>query len=207
MIKRVLSIVVSLFALFNIASAQKADITVSLGESFLDAVLDAALSGQDTPDFPIGERTASCSESIRVRREMNGVRTAVRFREGRIMVPLAFSGEHALPFVGCVEFAGVADAIIDLEFDRANQRLVGRATVQRVNLSGAGGLGGTMIAGLLQSSIDRRLNPFEIMQLDKISFGVPVQNSRGLRAQAVGIRPEIGNGQLNVVITYQFSRL
>jgi len=207
MIKRVLSTVVSFFVLFNAASAQKAEITVTLGESFFDAVLDAVLNGADTPDFPIGERTASCSESIKVRREMNGVRTSVRFREGKITVPLAFSGEHALPFVGCVEFAGVADTVIDLEFDRANQRLVGRANVQRVNLNGTGGMGGTMIAGLLQSSIERRLNPFEIMQLEKLSFALPIQNSRGLRAQAIGIRPEIGTGQMSVVITYQFSRL
>src|SRR4029078_7904372 len=103
MIKRVILLVVSLFVLFNGASAQKADITVSLGEPFFDAVLDAVLTGADAPDFPIGEREPSGGESIKVRREMNGVRTAVRFREGRILVPLAFSGEHALPFVGCVE--------------------------------------------------------------------------------------------------------
>jgi hypothetical protein len=59
---------------------------------------------------------------------------------------------------------------------------------------------------LLQSSIDRRLNPFEIMPLEKVSFAVPIQNSRGLRAQPLAIRPEIGTGQLSVAITYQFSR-
>ena len=36
-------------------------------------------------------------------REMNGVRTAVRFREGKVYVPLAFSGMYSPPFVGCVE--------------------------------------------------------------------------------------------------------
>lgn len=187
-------------------TAQRSDVTVTLGEPFFDSLLDAVLSN-DAPDFAIGERSESCSESIKVRREMNGVRTAVRFREGRIIVPLAFAGEHALPFVGCVEFAGVADTAIDLEFDRANQRLVGRANVQRVNLNGTGGIGGTMIAGLLQDSIDRRLNPFEILQLEKLSFAVPIQHTRGLRAQAVAVRPEVGNGQLSVVITYQFSRI
>jgi hypothetical protein len=207
MIKRIAPIVVSLFVLSNVATAQKADITVSLGEPFFDALLDAVLTGADTPEFPIGERTEACSESIKVRREMNGVRTAVRFREGKITVPLAFSGEHALPFVGCVEFAGWADTAIDLEFDRAGQRLVGRANVQRVNLNGTGGVGATMIANLLQKSIDRRLNPFEILQMDKLSFVVPIQNSRGLRAQAVGVRQEVQNGQLSVTITYQFSKL
>ena len=206
MIKRVLSVVLFGFLLFTAANAQKADITVSLGEPFFDALLDAVLTGADAPDFPIGERTASCSESIKVRREMGAARTAVRLREGRITVPVAFSGEHALPFVGCIEFSGWADTAIDVEFDRAGQRLVGRATVQRVILDGTGGIGGTMIASLLQSSIDRRLNPFEILQMEKLSFAVPIQNSRGFRAQAVGVRHEVRNGQLNVTITYQFSR-
>ena len=205
MVKRLSAIVVLFFLFVAAASAQKADVTVTLGEPFFDSLLDAVLSS-DAPDFPIGQRSESCSESIKVRREMSGVRTSVHFREGRITVPLAFSGEHALPFVGCVEFAGVADTVIDLEFDRAGQRLVGRANVQRVNLNGSGGIGGAMIASLLQNSIDRRLNPFEIMQLDKLSFAVPIQNSRGLRAQAIAVRPEVGNGQLSVVISYQFSR-
>ena len=205
MIKRVLSALLLGLLFLTAANAQKADITVSLGEPFFDALLDAVLTA-DGPDFPIGERTASCSESIKVRREIGAARTAVRLREGKIAVPVAFSGEHALPFVGCIEFSGWADTAIDVEFDRNGQRLVGRAHVERVILDGTGGIGGTMIASLLQSSIDRRLNPFEILQMEKLSFAVPIQNSRGLRAQAVGVRHEVRNGQLNVTITYQFSR-
>lgn len=205
MIKRIAPVFV-LLVLSGFASAQKADITVSLSEPFFDTLLDTVLTGSDIPEFPIGERNGACSESIKLRREVNGVRSAVRMRDGKITVPLAFSGEHALPFVGCVEFAGSADTVVDVEFDRAAQRLVGRATVQRVNLNGTGGVGGTMIAGLLQSSIDRRLNPIEILQMEKLSFAVPIQNSRGLRAQAVGVRADPQNGMLNVTITYQFSR-
>jgi hypothetical protein len=205
MSKHLFLTVLLLFVLVPVATAQKADVTVTLGEPFFDALLDAVLSS-DAPDFAIGERSASCSESIRIRRDVNGVRTAVRFREGKVTVPLAFAGEHALPFVGCVEFSGVADTTIDLEFDRAGQRLVGRAHVQRVNLSGAGGIGGTLIAELLQQSIDRRLNPFEIMRLEKLTFAVPIQNAHPLRAQATAVRTEVGSGQIGVIITYQFSR-
>ena len=46
---------------------------------------------------------------------------------------------------------------------------------QKVILNGTGGVGGAMIANLLQSSIDRRLNPIEIMRLDKLSFAIPIQ--------------------------------
>ena len=74
MIKHILLIALSLFFLTTVASAQKADITVTLGEPFFDSLLDALLS-TDAPDFPIGERTESCAESIKVRREMNGSET------------------------------------------------------------------------------------------------------------------------------------
>lgn len=206
MINRLLYVTAFSLFLFTAANAQKADITVNLGEPFFDAVLDAVLQNGGGPEVPIGEASADCSEAIKLQREGGGTRSAVRFREGRISVPIAFSGSHGLPFIGCVDFAGWADTIIDLEFDRSGQRLVGRARVQRVNLSGSGGMGGTMIANLLQSSIDRRLNPFEIIRLDKLSFAVPIQNTGSLRAQAISVRPDVLNGQLNVSITYQFSK-
>lgn len=145
-----------------------------------------------------------CSESVKILREMNGVRTAVRFRDGKIYVPLAFSGGYAPPFVGCVDFAGWAEANIDLEFDQAGQRLIGRVRVLNVNLNGTGGVGATVIAKLIQSSIDKKLNPMEIMRLDNVSFGVPIQNNRSIRMKAVSVRPELGSGVLNVHIVYEF---
>lgn len=151
-----------------------------------------------------GGKNPVCRETVKILREMNGVRTAVRFREGKIYVPLAFSGNYNPPFVGCVEFAGWAEANIDLEFDQAGQRLIGRARVLNVNLNGTGGVGGTLIAKLIQGSIDKKLNPIEIMRLDKISFVVPVQNAGNIRMKAIGVRPEVANGLLNIRITYEF---
>jgi len=145
-----------------------------------------------------------CSETVKILREMSGVRTAVRFREGKIYVPLAFSGNYNPPFVGCVEFAGWAESVVDLEFDQSGQRLIGRARVQSVNLNGTGGVGGTLIAKLIQGSIDKKLNPIEILRLDKVSFGVPIQNTGNIRMKAVGIIPEISNGMLNIRIAYDF---
>jgi len=137
---------------------------------------------------------------------MDGVRTAVRFREGRILVPLAFSGNYAPPFVGCVEFAGWAESVIDLEYDQAGQRLIGKARVLNVNLNGTGGVGGTLIARLIQGSIDKKLNPIEILRLDKVSFGVPIQNAGNIRMKALGVTPEVANGSLNIRIAYEFSK-
>lgn len=145
-----------------------------------------------------------CDESVKIVREMNGIRTSVRFREGKVYVPLAFSGSYAPPFVGCVDFAGWAETNIDLEFDQAGQRLVGRVRVLNVNLNGTNGIGGTLIAKMLQGSIDRKLNPIEIVRLDKVSFGFAVQNSGNIRMKAVAVRPEVSAGSLQIFVTYDF---
>ena len=135
-----------------------------------------------------------------------GARTAAQFRDGQIRVPLAFSGNYAPPFVGCIEFSGWADSVLDLEFDQSSQKLIGRSRVTGVHLDGTGGMGSTAIAKLLQSSIDKRLNPIEIFPLDKLSFGIPIPSTGTLRMRAVGIRHEVSNGVLNLRITYEFTK-
>ncbi|CAN5291290.1 hypothetical protein BH20ACI2_BH20ACI2_10320 [soil metagenome] len=210
------------------AIAQKATVTLSLDEKFFDTLLDSVFQNFDPPEFAVaknlppprsvtsnspgrgnsfaGDSSFACSQTVKILREMSGVRTAVKFREGKVYVPLAFSGNYAPPFVGCVEFSGWAEANIDLEFDPNGQRLIGRARVFNVNLTGSGGIGGSLIARMLQSSIDKKLNPIEILTLDKLSFGVPVQRSGNLRMRAVGARPVMGNGVINIHIDYLFSK-
>ncbi|HEX8734339.1 MAG TPA: hypothetical protein VF721_03385 [Pyrinomonadaceae bacterium] len=157
-----------------------------------------------------GRRTKNegriCNEVIRLKRENEGVKTSVRFREGKISAPIAFSGSYNPPLIGCVDFSGVAETNIDLEFDRQKQALIGRATVQGVNLTGAGGLGSGILARVVQSSIDKKINPIQILPLEKVSFVVPIQNAGNLRMKAVGVRHEIANGALNVRIAYEFQK-
>jgi hypothetical protein len=202
--------------------AQQAEVTLSLNEAFFNSFLDSVFTNFDPPEFPIAkdfqntstkhsydtiafsERPAPCAQSVKIMRESGGVRTSVRIGGGRINVPLAFTGTYSPPFIGCVEFAGWADTNIDLEFDRDGQRLIGRATVAGVNLNGTGGVGSTLIAKMIQGSIDKKLNPIDILRLDKLSFTVPVQNSGSLVLRAVGVRPEILTGMLTVHVDYQF---
>ncbi|MDI1240620.1 MAG: hypothetical protein PSX80_01705 [bacterium] len=153
----------------------------------------------------LGGEDIECSETIKIQREINGVRTAVRFRDGKILAPLAFSGNYNPPFVGCVAFSGWAESVIDLEFDPNAQRLVARARVLNVNLNGTGGIGGSVVAKLVQSSIDKKVNPIELFQLNKLSFTVPVKGSE-LQMKAMGIRHELQNGSINVVVSYEFVR-
>ena len=205
MYKRASFIGFLILLLFSAASAQRAEVTVSLNEVFFDALLDSAFQNFEPPVFSIVEdKRESCDESVTILREMNGVRTAVRFREGKMFVPLAFRGNYAPPFVGCVGVEGWAETTIDLEFDQAGQRLIGRARVLNVRVNGTRGVGGSLIARFLQRSIDSKLNPIEIIHLDKMSFGVPLHNGGNLRMKATGVRTEVANGSLNIRVTYEF---
>ncbi len=216
---------IALFAALMLATAsfgqQKAEVTISLNEAFFDSALEALFHSGTPLEFSIAENRkenleprivnasvshaeTECSETIKIQREINGVRTAVRFRDGKILAPLAFSGNYNPPFVGCVPFSGWAESAIDLEFDQNAQRLVARAKVLNVNLSGTGGVGGSVVAKLVQSSIDKKINPIELFQLNKLSFGVPVKGNE-LKMRATAVRHELQNGAINVVVTYEFS--
>jgi hypothetical protein len=213
----------SLLVLVPAVSAQKTEITISFGEQFFDSLLDAVFQYAAPPEFSLAENGSSrteriqklsngfaerpaCTESIRLLRETSGKRTSVRFREGRITAPIAFSGNYNPPLIGCVPFAGVAETVVDLEFDQAGQRLLARARVQDVALNGTGGIGGGIVARMVQGSIDRKINPIEIIKTDKVSFVIPLQNSSSVKMRATGFAHEIVNGQLVIHITYEFER-
>ena len=224
--KKVLSLTFALLLLVSLGKAQTAEVAVSLNEQFFDTLLDAIFKNFNPPEFPIAqnspkskvqspkfqtvayqteEKSGVCNESIKLLREIDSVRTAVRFREGKIYAPIAFSGAYNPPLIGCVEFSGWAETNIDLEYDRNSQKLVGRVRVLNVSLNGTGGIGSSLLAKLVQSSIDKKINPIEILQTDKLSFVVPIQNAGGaLRMKAVNVRHEIANGVLNVYIAYEF---
>lgn len=152
-----------------------------------------------------GSRLNSCNETIRLQREIDGVKTAVRFREGKLFAPIAFSGSYNPPFIGCVEFQGWAETNIDLEYNRQSQKLLGRVRVLSVNLGGVSNLASGVLSRLVQSSIDKKINPVEILQTDKLSFIVPVQTAGGsLKMRATSVRHEINNGALNIHVAYEF---
>jgi hypothetical protein len=222
--KKTLGAFLAIFLFFTITPAQKTEITITLNEQFFDALLDAIYQNGGMPDIPLAQNDRknpgsdenvvpvayipneqpTCPDSIKILRESNSIRTAVRFRDGKIYAPIAFSGSYSPPFVGCVDFSGYAETNIDLEFDQQDQRLIGRANVLNVSLNGTAGVGSGILAKMVQSSIDKKVNPVEILRLDRISFPVPAQNSKGLTMRAIGIRPEIGNGMLNIHVDYEF---
>lgn len=215
-----------LFVLGSSVYPQKAEITVSFDEQFFDSLLDAVFQNS-APEFSLAQHkpisssplmtsfaesrqaavsSPACTESIKLLRENNSVRTAVRFRDGKIYAPLAFSGSYSPPLVGCVEFSGWAETTIDLQYDSQQRRLIGTARILNVSLNGTGGFGGSIIAKMIQSTIDKKVNPLEIINLDKISFLVPIQNSASIRMRAVGLRHEVAGNILNVHVAFEFLR-
>ncbi len=235
MTKKFLSLIFVMAACASFARAQTAEVTVSLNEQFFDALLDAIFKNFDAPEFPLAKNSPesrvqsqksalsfagsdsaiqnpkstirNCNESIRLLREVNDVRTTVRFRDGKIYAPIAFAGSYNPPLIGCLDFQGYAETNIELEFDRQTRKLVGRVRVLSVNLGGITSLASGVLSQLVQSSIDKKINPVEILQTDKLSFIVPIQNANGaLRMKATGVRTEIANGVLNVNVAYEFSK-
>ena len=213
-------LLLSIFLFVSTAAAQKTEITISFNEQFFDALLDAVFQYAAPPEFPLAQTrtdqpkpfptafapSSACTESIKLLRENNGKRTSVQFRDGRIIAPIAFSGNYNPPLIGCVPFVGVADTIVDLEFDARGQRLLARARVSDVALNGTGGIGGGLVARMVQGTIDKKINPIEIIKTDKVSFVIPLQNSNNVRMKATGFAHEIANGQLIIHITYEFEK-
>lgn len=200
-----------------------AEATVTLNEQFLNALLEAMFTRLGAPSFPLSlssiERPGTsrpeashgvassnqCASVVVLEREMNGVKTEVRFEQGRIVAPLAFSGSYSVLLLGCMKFQGWADTVINLEFDRARQVLSARVDVQDIHLSGIPSLANGVVINLVQNSLDQRINPVEILQAAQLTARLPINAAGGaLRLRAKEVRPEIVPGSLRLHIIYEF---
>jgi hypothetical protein len=204
--KQLLTLLIAILLCVSFAKAQTAEVTISLNEPFFDAFLEAMFTNLKQPDFKLSEtENEDCVEKVKLEREMNGVKTAVKFKNGKIVAPIAFAGSYSAPLIGCIEFKGWAEANVDLEFDQEKQTLFGRANVKNVQLNNVPGFAGGVVAKLLQGSIDKKINPVEILNAEKLNFLVPVAVAQGnLKLKARSLRHEIVGNALSVVITYEF---
>lgn len=213
------------------ASAQlpPAEATVTLNEQFLNSLLDAVFTNLRAPSFPLSlsktdaparttEQPATsnalapstkmvnqCSSQIVLEREMSGVRTAVRFENGRIKAPLAFTGTYNTGLLGCMRFQGWADTVINLEFNRERQTLTAHVDVVDIHLNGIPQLANGVVVQMVQNAIDQRINPIEILQATQLTTRLPISASGGaLNLRAKDLRPEIIPGAIRLHIIYEF---
>jgi hypothetical protein len=203
--------------LFSTAYGQtkSAEVTLSVNEQFLNSFLDAMFTNLKAPSAPLvitasdKDRTSAesygCPSAITLQREEGGVRTAVKLEQGRITAPLAFAGSYNSTLLGCIEFRGWANTTWKLEFDRSRQILLARVQVEDIRLTNVPALASGSLVKIVQSAIDNRINPLELIRMDQLSARVPVAPAKGaLRLRAKEVRPEIVPGNLHLHVTYEF---
>ena len=216
-VKNFLAQVFLIALLFSTITGQvqaPAEATVTVNEQFLNAFLEAMFTNLKAPSAPLVITAADkdrspadargCPSAITLQREEAGVRTAVKLEQGKISAPLAFAGSYDSTLLGCVEFRGWANTAWNLEFDRSRQALLARVQVQDIHLTNVPALASGSLGKIVQSAIDQRINPLELLKLDQLSPRVPVAPAGGaLRLRAKEVRPEIVAGAVNLHVVYE----
>lgn len=189
--------------------------TITVKEQFFNSFLEAVFDNLKAPSTPLvitdsdknrtDETAKSCPSAITLHRENSGVRTAVKFEQGKIVAPLAFSGAYNSTLLGCLQFRGVAYTEWSLEFDRTAQVLQARIKITDMRLENVPSLAQSSIVMLVQSAIDTRINPLKILRPEQLSSVVPIAPSGGsLRLRAREVKPEIVPGLVHLHLTYEF---
>lgn len=195
--------------------------SVVLNQQFFDTVLQAIFRDLNAPSFPVGlaenkqpgENAASfalqqegCDNQITLKPEGSGVTTSVKLENGRITAPLAFGGKASVPLVGCTDFSGWAQGNMELRFDEATQNVYGQINVETVNLDGISPVVSPFITPLVQSTLNQRVNPIQVLRGEQIALNLPIQAAKGnLQARVQDVRSEIKENGLNLYITYNFT--
>jgi hypothetical protein len=193
----------------RISNAPAAEATVTVNEQFLNSFLTAIFDNLQEPSMPltIGGATpsAQCASEIRLKREVQGVRTAVHFENGRITGPLAFAGAYYSTYLGCIAFSGWADAEVNLEFNNQRRALVARFHLRDIHLNDVPVIANGPLLTMVQTAIDRRYNPVDLFTVEQLSTSVNIQPAKGaLKLRAREIRTEITPNALTLHITYDF---
>ena len=195
---------------------------VTLNEQFFDTLLSTVFKDLQAPslklslkrdeandgssvEFVQASLQGGCESVVVVQAEGNGVKTGVRFINNKVTAPLAFSGSYNV-FGRCWQFKGTAQANVDLLYNQEKQTLYGQINVETVNLEGVTPVVIPLITSFVQSAINQRVNPLEILRVSQLALSVPVQASNGtLKAQVKDVRSEIKDNALHIYVTYDFS--
>ncbi len=147
----------------------------------------------------------ACDGNITILPEGSGVQTGLRLDNNRIAAPLAFSGSYNSPF-GCLQFTGWAQANLELRFDSAGQTVFGHINVETVNLDGVNPIVNRFVTPLVQSTLNTRVNPIQILQVKQIAIDIPVKSTGGkLQAGVKDVRAEVKDSAVNLYVIYEFS--
>jgi hypothetical protein len=187
------------------AGAPPGTAVVELDEQFFGALLSSIFRDLNKPAFPPQAVGGGCQNQVVIEPNAGDVQTGVLLRDGRVVVPLAFSGAYNLPLVGCQNLRGTAEANLDFRFAADEQTLYGQLNVAGVNVEGMSPLLGGPVTAFVQGAINQRVNPLVLMRGQQLTLSIPVQAAGGaLKAQAREVREEAKDGKLRLYVTYDF---
>jgi hypothetical protein len=202
-------------------------VVLTLDEQFFQPLLDTIFRDLGTPSFQLAQldarggaafakadaahifrrvalQTGGCDNRLTIAPEGSNVKTSVRLVDGKVIAPLAFSGNYNV-LGTCRNFKGWAQADIQLSFDQSKQTLYGIINVEGVNLEGAAPIIGGFITPLVQRAINERVNPLQFLRAQQLALNIPVQATGGtLNSQVKDVRADVVNNSLRLHITYDF---
>ena len=176
---------------------------IELDEQFFGSLLDSIFRDLNKPAFPpaTGE---GCQNQVVVEPNAGDVKTGVLMRDGKVIVPLAFSGTYNL-LGNCQNLRGTAEAGIEFRFAPEEQTLYGQLNVAGVNVEGMSPVLSGFVTAFVQGAINQRVNPLVLLRGQQLTFAIPVQAAGGtLSAQARQVNQEAKDGKLRLHVTYDF---
>ena len=195
---------------------------IILKQDFFNEVLNTIFRDMSAPSFPLtlaenrepgggfapgyaALQNGGCDGRITLLPEGSGVRSVLKFENGRIVAPLAFKGSYNSMF-GCFNFSGWTQANLEMRFDAAQQNVLGQLNIETVNLDGGAGMLGGIVTPLVQRTLNDRVNPIQILQGKQIALNLPIAATNGnMQANVKDVRSEIKDNALNLYVIYEFS--
>lgn len=199
--------------------------SVVLNQQFFDTILATIFRDMNAPAFPLNltgqnnfdatprpqyagfalQNSGGCDGRIILQPEGSGVKTGVRLENGNITAPLAFTGSTSV-FGQCVNFAGWAQATLQLRYDEVQQTVFGQINVETVNLDGVLPVVGGFVTPIVQTTLNNRVNPIVILRGQQIALNVPIAATGGnLNAKIKDVRSEVKENALSLYVTYDFA--
>jgi len=194
-------------------------VVISFSSSFFELLLTSLFRDLGPPALHLGSVPKSsepfslqpaillqgCTNTITLAQQGSNVKTQVQFANGKISLPLAFSGNYNL-LGNCLQFKGWAQTDIQLRFDKDKQTVYGQVNVDTVNLEGVNPAANNFVTVFVRDAIDEKVNPLELIKAPQLQLAIPVKASNGaVKARVKDVRSDIQNGSLNLHITYEFS--
>lgn len=194
-------------------------VVVSVNNSFFELLLDSMFRDLGPPALRLGQDRPAieerryqtvalqqgCTNTVTLAQEGSNVKTQVQFANGKISVPLAFSGNYNL-LGNCLQFKGWAQSSLQLRFDQDKQTVYGQVNVDAVNLEGVNPAANNFVTVFVRDAINEKVNPLELIRASQLQLVIPVKASNGaIKAHVKDVRAEVLDGSLKLHIMYEFS--